>query len=194
MFKCIEAKDPELIKEIYKFRYQIACEEEGIFDKNNYPDEYESDEYDKYSLQYVFLNKKNTIVACVRLIYNSKIGYPTLNNLKLFNRKENSVLLHSRTAELSRIFIKKEYRSIKNTRQIIDLIKINTGKRMEEMNIVYSYGALERSFFRLLQIFKMPYRQIGPFQMYGRKMRAPCIMYTDELIELNKELFIEKVC
>lgn len=196
MFKCIEAKDEELIKEIYRFRYQIACEEDNIFDKKNYPKGMETDKYDKYSTQYAFFDMDRKLAACVRLVHNSEIGYPTSNALKI-NTEDKSKLSkyvqERKIGELSRIFIRKDCRGMKNTRQIIDLVKLNAGIKMKEMGIVCSYGALEESFLRLLLILKMPYRPIGSYQLYGNRMRAPCIMDTDELFELNKELFLETV-
>ncbi len=194
MFKCIEVKDPEMIKEIYRFRYQIACEEDDIFDKNNFPDKIETDDYDAYSFHYVIFDSKKSIAACVRLVNNCAKGYPTYNTLKIFPEEKKKLYSYSEMGELSRIFIKKEYRGIKNTKKIIDLVKLNTGIKMKELGIVCSFGALEESFLRLLHILKMPYKPIGPYQMYGNRLRAPCIMYTDELIELNKEMFFETVC
>ncbi len=196
MFKCIEVKDQELIKEIYRFRYHIACEEEGIFDKNNYPDKYESDKYDEYSIQYAFFDKYEKLAACVRLVHHSKIGYPAAKALKIDEREKLRLLPYEENetiGELSRIFIRKDCRGIKNTRKIIDLVKLNAGVKMKEMGVVCSYGALEESFLRLLLILKMPYRIIGPYQSYGNRMRAPCIMFTDEMMELNKELLLETV-
>ncbi len=193
MFKIIEAKDEELIKEIYKFRYHILCEEFDIFKKEDYPDGVEMDEYDNYSIQYAFFDEKNKLAACVRLVHHSDIGYPTLNALNIEQEKKKTLPSNENAAELSRIFIDKNYRCIKNTKQIINLIKLNAGNKMREMGIEYSYGALEKSFLRLLLILKMPYKPIGGYQQYGGRMRAPCIMSTDELIELNKELFFETV-
>ncbi len=193
MFKCIEAKDKELIKEIYRFRAEITCNELGSVKKEECIDGMEIDEYDRYSIQYAFFDEKDRLAACVRLVHHSDIGYPTFNALKIDPKERVNLLPDDKMAELSRIFIGKDYRCIKNTKEIIDLVKLNAGKRMAEMGIEYSYGALEKSFLRLLAILKMPYRPIGPYQQYGGRMRAPCIMSTEELLELNKELFLETV-
>jgi len=193
MFKCIEAKDEDLIKEIYRFRYRIACIEEGIFDRKSFPNECETDEFDQLSIQYAIFDKENNLAACVRLVHHSKRGYPTSKALKINPEEEKKLLPYNQMGELSRIFIRKDCRGIKNTKQIIDLVKINAGAKMKELGIVSSFGSLEESFLRLLLILKMPYRPIGPYQVYGNRMRAPCIMLTDELIELNKELFFEEV-
>lgn len=196
MFKCIEAKDEELIKEIYRFRYKVALEEDILPEGKEFKEAYEADEYDKYSIQYAFFDKNSEIAACVRLIHHSDVGYPAQNSLKIESVEKKKLMLYDekmQTAELSRIFIRKDCRGIKNTRKIIDLVKLNAGVKMKEMGVICSYGALEESFLRLLLILKMPYRIIGPYQMYGNRMRAPCIMFTDEMMELNKELFLETV-
>jgi len=193
MFKCIEVKDPEMIKEIYRFRYHIACEEDDIFDKSRFPDGLETDEYDKYSIQYIVLDDKKKIAACLRLIHDSDIGYPVLNSLKVDPDEESKLSSYKKCGEISRIFINKNYRGMKSTGLIMDLFIKKVGKRMDDMGLVFTYGALEESFLRLLNIMKMPYKKIGPFQLYGNRLRAPCIMFTDELLELNKELFFESV-
>ena len=194
MFKCIEVKDPEMIKEIYRFRADITCDELKSVKREDCIDGMETDEFDKYSIQYAIFDENKNIAACVRLIYFSKMGYPTYNHLNIYPEEKKNLLPLSSMGELSRIFIKKEYRGMKSSREIIELLKYSTGIKMKELGIMCSFGALEESFMRLLHILKMPYKPIGPYQMYGNRLRAPCIMYTDELIELNKEMFFETVC
>ena len=60
---------------------------------------------------------------------------------------------------------------------------------MIELNIEYSYGALEKPFFRLLRILKMPYEIIGTEQIHGGRMRYPSILYTNKLLEENKDFY-----
>ena len=79
--------------------------------------------------------------------------------------------------EISRIFIAKKYRNFKDTKYIVESFKKFLYSDMKKNDIRYSYGALEKSFFRLLKIYKMRYEIIGELQEYGGK-RYPCILYT----------------
>ncbi len=193
MFKCIEAKDEELIKEIYRFRYQIACEEDNIFCKDNYQEKYETDEYDKYSIHYAVLDKEGEIAGCMRLIHHSPIGYPASNHLPIFEEEKKNLLTNDEMGELSRIFIRRDCRGIKSSKRIVEAIKPLAGQKLIDLKIVFSFGALEMSFFRFLLMLKMPYRQIGPYYIYGNRKRALCVMDTKEFSSLNQEFLCEPV-
>jgi N-acyl-L-homoserine lactone synthetase len=137
----------------------------------------ESDEYDKYAIQFAVFTGEQ-ICASVRLIYNSPIGYPTENAMK-FN---SSNFKRENLAELSRIFINKKYRNLKDTKKIIDGLKKILYFKMKELDIEYSYGSLEKNFLRLLKIYKMRYEIIGECQEHGDfGLRCPCILYTKKL-------------
>ena len=63
--------------------------------------------------------------------------------------------------------------------------------KLVELGIDCSYGAVERPFLKLLNMFHIPYKPIGGEQDYvGR--RYPCIMYTHELGAANPELLRPK--
>ncbi|MGB6019318.1 MAG: hypothetical protein WBF77_06950 [Sulfurimonadaceae bacterium] len=59
---------------------------------------------------------------------------------------------------------------------------------MIDLNIAYTLGALEKPFFRLLNILHFPYKRIGDLQSYVGQ-RYPSILYTNELRAANTELF-----
>ncbi|WP_457592220.1 GNAT family N-acyltransferase [Hydrogenimonas sp.] len=192
MFKCIEAKDEELIKEIYRFRCEIACDELNILKREDYPEGYEMDEYDKYSIQYAVLNDKGEVVGCMRLVHHSPIGYPASNTLRVYDNEKGKILPDNKTGELSRIFIRSDCRGIKKSRKIVESIKPLAGKKLIELGLVYTYGALEENFFKFLLMLKMPYRRIGPYMNYSGRIRALYIMDTEEFYKLNKEFLLEK--
>ena len=191
MFKFIRVdEDKELLKKIFRFRCQILCDELRIFDRKNYTNGLEIDRYDKYSIQYVALNEKIEISATVRLIHHSPIGYPTENSMKIDDNIKNS-FDRNHLGEISRIFIAKKYRNFKDTKYIVESFKKFLYSDMKKNDIRYSYGALEKSFFRLLKIYKMRYEIIGELQEYGGK-RYPCILYTSTLEKDNPHLLKEK--
>ncbi|HIE35378.1 MAG TPA: GNAT family N-acetyltransferase [Campylobacterales bacterium] len=188
MFKFIRVKkeDTALMNKIFRFRYKILCDELKFFDKKMYPDGLEKDEYDKYAIEYVVLDEKSDVVATVRLIFNSPIGYPTQNHMKIYEEIEKGFNKNS-LGEISRIFISKEYRNLKDTKKIIKSLIEMIYLDLKKNNVEYSLGALELSFLRLLRIFGIKYEIIGELQHYGNK-RYPCLLYTSVLEKYNPKL------
>ncbi len=186
MFKYVEAKDEELIKKIYKFRCQIACDELKILNRENYPDGLETDEYDRYSIHFAALDKNGEIASCLRLIHHSPIGYPTENEMKI--EKNLASVDRNKIGEISRIFIHRNYRDMKSSKEIFRLAKLYVCPKMKKLGIEYTFGALEKSFHRLLGIFGMPYEIIGEPQIHGGRMRYPSLLSTKRLAEANPDL------
>ena len=184
-FDFLEVTDREMIEDVFKFRYQVISETKIFHDyfiDNNFTDNKESDMYDDYSAHFVALNSENNICATVRLIYNSPLGYPT-ENCMVF---DNTSFDRDKLGEISRIFIDKKYRDMKNTKIIIENLKKLLCSKMLKLGIKYSYGALEPRFIRLLDMYKMHYEIIGEKQLHGKMgLRYPAIMYTNQLLSDN---------
>ncbi len=182
----VDKNNSELMERIFRFRCEILCDELKYFDKKNYPDGLEKDRYDKFSIHYAAVDENGNLVSTVRLIYGSQIGYPTENNMVIYEDIKKS-LNREKLGEISRIFIAKKFRNFKTTKLIITsfirLIYID----MKRLEIEYSYGALELGFLRLLRLFKIRYEIIGDLQNYGG-MRYPALLYTSVLEKDNPEL------
>ena len=149
MFRFIRVeKDRELLNKIYRFRCKILCDELKYFDKERYPDGLEIDKYDKYSIHYVALDNENEIAATVRLIHHSPIGYPTENSMNISDNVRNA-FNRDKLGEISRIFIDKKYRNLKDTKFLIETFKKFLYMDMKEERIEYSYGSLQKSCMRL---------------------------------------------
>jgi len=185
-FRFLEVNDNRLLDKVFSFRYKILMEIYPEYLKTiGLKNEKEYDKYDKYSVHFAALDDKKNICATVRLIYHSPVGYPTESNAKF----DNSMFCRNKLGEVSRIFIDKQYRNMKTTKNIIEALKHYLYIKMMQEGIEYTYGNLEKNFFRLLKIYKMPYHLIGEFQQnqyFG--WRYPCILYTKELGKENPEL------
>jgi N-acyl-L-homoserine lactone synthetase len=184
-FTFLEVKENDLLNKVYEFRCTIMCDELKIVDRADYPDSREIDKYDPYSEHFAVLNANGEVCACIRLIHHSPLGYPTENNMT-FDIDKN-IFDRDKLGEFSRIFIGSEYRSLKTTKRLMEGIKRVGYLKLKEMGIEYSYGALEKSFLRLLNMYKMGYEPIGKEQKYGGQ-RLPCILYSKKLEEDNPEL------
>ncbi len=185
-FKFLEVTNEKLLTRVFSFRYKIFKEIYPMYmQESGFSDEKEYDKYDAYAVHFVALNEKGEVCATVRLIYHSPIGYPTENNTKF----DNSMFERNKVGEMSRIFVDKKYRSMKTTKIIIEAVKRYMYVKMIHEGIEYTYGYLEKSFLRLLRIYKMPYHPIGKIQKHKNfGLRYPCILYTQELGNENPQL------
>jgi N-acyl-L-homoserine lactone synthetase len=186
-FTFLEVSDKELLDKVFAFRYKVLEEVYPKYlQKVAIVGTKERDEYDRYAIHFTALNENAEVCATVRLIYHSPLGYPTEKNLKF----DNSMFERDKLGEMSRIFVDKQYRSIKNTKIIIEAIKEFMYVKMMQEDIAYTYGYLEESFLRLLKIYKMPYHPIGSIHQDENLggLRYPCILYTEELGIKNPEL------
>jgi len=188
MFRIVEAQDSDLLERIYRFRYFILCEEQKVFKEEDYPDGMEYDEYDQYSVQFAVLDREDKLAACIRLIHHSPIGYPTENVFKLDFKKLK--LERDKVGEMSRIFIRKEYRNLRTSREIFTLVKICLCHKMVELGLDYTLGALEDRFYSLLHKYGYPYEIIGDIRFYGGKKRFPALLSTKKLIKVNQKFCI----
>ena len=184
-FIFLEVTDKELLDKVFAFRYKVFMEIYPEYIKQlGITDAKEHDKYDPYAIHFAALDENEEVCATVRLIYHSPIGYPTENSIQF----DNSIFERDKLGEMSRIFVDKKYRSIKNTKIIIQAVKEFMYIRMMQEDIAYTYGYLEESFLRLLKIYKMPYHPIGEKQKHQEfGVRYPCILYTEELGTANPE-------
>ncbi len=189
-FKFLHVTDQTTLNKVYRFRYKVWCEESNILDRSNYPDQQESDQYDDYADHFAIFDEHDEVCACIRLIHHSPIGYPTANYLEYDHEKY--VFKDKRMAELSRIFVDSSHRSIKQTKLFFTgFTKYLVYPKLKEYKIDYCYGALEKQFLKLLNIYKIPYRSIGNAKFYYGGNRHPSVMSVKELEECNPELTAE---
>ena len=184
IFKEINLDDP-IMQKVYRFRCEVLCEELKFFNLKKYPDKKEIDFYDNYSDHFVALDKKGELIAYVRMIYNSEKGFPLENNMKIYDEYKN--LPKNDITEISRLFIKKEYRGYKSSIEIIDgFLKTFIFKRLKERKIKYVYATLQRNFLRLLKALNIHFKIIGPEQIYGGK-RFPTLLAIKDLKKYRED-------
>ena len=184
-YQFIEVTSEKELEKVFAFRYQIVCEKLGVSELDNCELGRETDEYDAYSEHFAAFDEHGEVVACTRLIHHSPIGYPTDNHMKTdIDKKQFDI---DKFAELSRIFIASHMRNLKDTRSLIEGLKVIGYHKMAVLGIEYTYGALEKPFLRLLNMYKLPYKAIGEEQHYITP-RYPCLLYTHELEAANPKL------
>lgn len=188
-YQFIEVSSKEQLEKVFAFRYEILNERDDTrILLKDCKEERETDAYDAYSVHFAAFDENENIVAYTRLIHHSPVGYPMTNNMEY----DTSVWSFDseRIGEFSRIFVSPKIRSIEKLKPLFNTLKIIGYVKMESLDIAYTFGALEKSFFRLLRILHFPYERIGNLQLYLGH-RYPCVLCTDELRVVNSELFDE---
>jgi len=186
MIKFIEVKDKALLEKVFAFRFKVLDERDATRAAiTDYASGLDRDKYDDYSDHFAAFDNSGEVIACVRLIHHSPIGYPAVNNMK--TDIDLTRFDADKVAELSRIFIAKQLRNLRDTKALIEGLKAVGYAKMAALGIEYTYGGLEKAFLRLLNIYKLPYKAIGAEQEY-LGWRYPCLMYTRELEEQNPQL------
>lgn len=189
-YQFIEVSSKEQLDKVFAFRYAILDEkDETRAYLKNCKNGLETDEYDAYSVHFAAFDVAGEVIAYTRLVHHSSIGYPMTKFIHYDHESWN--FDPEKLGEFSRIFVAPHLRSIQILKTLFKPLKVIVYNKLIELNIKYTYGALEKSFFRLLSILNFPYHRIGEIQPYFGS-RYPCIMYTNELREANSELFEER--
>ena len=177
--------DDEIMEIVYKFRCKILCEELKFFNAKDYPNNKEIDKYDKYAKHYVAYDN-NSLIAYTRFIYHSPYGYPMTEHMKIDEKYKN--LDANKISEISRVFIKKEYRNYKNSKTILKSFMNNfIYPKAKKERIEYFFSALQKNFLLFLIRIKFPFKIIGEEQIYGGK-RYPTILNIKDYEIKNPEI------
>lgn len=133
----------EEMEQVQHIRYQLYAEA-GYINAADYPEGKFSDKYDGASANFLVLDKDKP-VGTVRLILNSKIGFPT-EHLFNFDRPKIS---RQNIAEISRLAIARQYRGGSRA-AMIGLMKM-IYEYANERHITYAYSFMPK---RLEQSFR----------------------------------------
>lgn len=186
---------PRLLEASYNLRYQVYCHERAFLPAEEYPDQLEVDEFDRYSVHLGVVNLRGELVATARLVQPSTEGLPVFNHCELF---PDALPLHDprfRIAEVSRLSVSRIYnrragdgffglqgptplRKGEERRGggeiVMTLYKAvyHASKRRGHTHWIV---ATEKSLQRLFSRFRFPFRPIGPeTDYYG--IVAPYLM------------------
>ncbi|MCK9393931.1 GNAT family N-acetyltransferase [bacterium] len=169
--------DKKLFDDLYKIRYEIYCLLDKLLDENDYPEKYETDEYDKHSTHLIILDKKEKIIGTTRVIRNSVLSFPTLKEFHL--EKELESLPHEKIAEISRFIIIPEYRK---TLLFLDLCKVMYLFN-KKMGIRYYLGCGEMWFIKKLKATFGEVKILGEPLFCFNALNYPFLIDTKNLEE-----------
>ena len=189
----VPGDDTETITAIRRLRYDVYCVECKYLEATKYSDGIEADEFDPYSTHFCAKNERAEMVATLRLVFDSSLGFPLESHAGPLS-DEYHRLPRDKTAEISRLILAKSYRrrandglygadlgnqegmsqaEISYRRSQYPLILFGLFKEMyvESLNIGLQYwlAAMEPGLQRMLSNFGLGLKQVGePMSYYGQ--------------------------
>lgn len=93
----------------YQLRYQVYCDEMRFEDKNKFPNQLETDQWDKEAIHFIVRHKSTGhYLGALRLAQGNKMGLPLEKHSILFNELKQDQ--YSLSLEISRLCVIKEAR------------------------------------------------------------------------------------
>jgi N-acyl amino acid synthase of PEP-CTERM/exosortase system len=203
MFETVAATTPELLREVYRLRYQVYCVENSFEDPADNPDGLEIDPYDNHSIHALLLHKASGMPAgTVRLVL-PRPG-ETSGSLPLHAVCRDPLLTQpdflpiESTAEFSRFAVSKEFRrrlgdklygralpaEEADQRRIVPHITLGLMAGALQMTqgrgIDHVCAVMEPALLRLLTRLGIRFKPLGEMvEHHGR--RQPCYTQVDQL-------------
>jgi N-acyl amino acid synthase of PEP-CTERM/exosortase system len=190
---------PQLLSDSYNLRYQVYCLERGFLPAEDYPDQLETDVFDRYSVHIGVVNLQGDIVATARLVESSAAGLPMFQHCSLFSDSTSLYQRARRVVEVSRLSVSRRYNrragdgfySLQGATDRNDGPERRGGGEIvltlykalyqasKRLGFTHWVAATERSLQRLVAKYGFPFKAIGPeTDYYG--LVAPYLMDLQE--------------
>jgi N-acyl amino acid synthase of PEP-CTERM/exosortase system len=214
-FEVIDARSPELLREVFHLRYRVYYLEQRApgFEASNCPGEMESDGYDRHSSHILLRHlPSGEFVGTARLILpdplNSEKPFPierhTPFDPAIF---DISRLPRQHTAEISRLVIVRRFRRRKDDSEKVEsemVVEERSIKKMRrfphpmlalvvglirmsaEHNITHWLSMMEPALNRLLGLYGLEHDPVGPITEYYGQRRPYYVNLTGMLDRMYK--------
>ncbi len=100
--------DEKELKQVYRLRYKVYCDEWEFENPDKHPNGIEVDEFDKHAVHFAVRDDSQKTVGTVRMILNSEEGFPIEKYCEIDTG--NSEIPKENIAEISRLAISRVYR------------------------------------------------------------------------------------
>ena len=182
-FRKITSRDQ--LQEAYRLRFQVYSRECSFLKESEYPQGYETDEFDPFSAHFGAFDQQDRMVGTVRLILPCSSRFPIEEHCPTLEF-DRSLTPRGNCAEVSRLIISKLYRRRANDglyyeAQVEDERVEGKGgfftRRVRPMafglyramyqeskrtGILHWFALMEKSLWKLLNIHGLAFRPIGP--------------------------------
>jgi N-acyl amino acid synthase of PEP-CTERM/exosortase system len=190
-FEVVRASTPFLLDQVYRLRYQVYCVENAYRDRQL--EGREKDIYDERSVHALLVHRRSEAVAgTVRVILpGTDQQHPPLPINIVADSEQRELLRRlprSRTAELSRFAVSKEFRQRCTDREdhrMLRYITIGLIRAALELccdhGIKYVCAVMERSLIRLLGRLGFVFDHLGGLIEY-HGARQPCVAQVNQIV------------
>lgn len=209
-------EDMQDLKKLYQLRYDVYCLQKGFLDPNNYPDQFETDAFDKHSLHFGAFDDLGNALGTLRLVKNSSQGFPMLDHCDI--NVPDHIL--EKAGEISRLAVSSIIRKRKSDGEYgmeiegggLDgnpLIRPNNNRRQHRPDIVVGLykslyqeskkqgithwlAAMEPGLLKLLKRFYFNFESIGPEVDYYGPVRPYIVSLEaveDQVYECSKPFY-----
>jgi N-acyl amino acid synthase of PEP-CTERM/exosortase system len=100
---------PQLLEESHRMRYQIYCVERRFLSAEDYPDQRESDTFDRDSVHVGVVDGEGELVGTARIVKPNSAGLPFLRHCSLFPEETALTEEGNMVVEISRVCIARRY-------------------------------------------------------------------------------------
>ena len=199
-FEVVRASTPTLLDQVYRLRYQVYCVENAYEDPDRQVAGRETDIYDERSVHALLVHRRSDAVAgTVRVILPGTDRQDPPLPISVVADAEQRELLrqlpYSRTAELSRFAVSKEFRqrcADPEDRRMLRYITIGLIRGALEMcrdhDIRYVCAVMERSLIRLLGRLGFVFEHLGGLIEY-HGARQPCVAQVNQIVSSAEGTF-----
>jgi len=190
-FEVVRASTPTLLDQVYRLRYQVYCVENNYEDPDRQVDGRETDIYDDRSVHALLIHRRSAEIAgTVRVILPGR-GTELPLPINLVADPDQRELLrrlpYSRTAEISRFAVSKEFRQRCTEAEDRRILRyVTTGliraalEICREREIQYGCAVMERALIRLLGRLGFVFDHIGGLIEY-HGARQPCVASVNQI-------------
>ena len=192
------------MEDVFRFRYQIYCNEKQFLSRIDYPHGMEFDEYDDQAVHFIVYGDDQAPLGYMRTIDDSRGGRFPLFDHGLTVHPDFIVPPTGRAVETSRMMVRSDYRhafrsatdgfSTRHTlkdppaRNASDLIQLKllrlAYRHALESDVRWFFAAIERPMARKLNMMGFPFKAIGPVGDYF----GAVLPYALDLRELESRL------
>lgn len=174
------------LKESYRLRYQVYCQDKNFLDPALYPDKIETDKYDGIAAHFYHIENAR-VVGTMRMIpWSEEVSFPTTNHAPFLLRTLNTLEFPiDATAEISRLYLSK---SCGDRCSAILLMFKELYRVSKKAGITHWLASFERPLRKILEKHSIKFNMLSPVEIdyYGKVN-----VYGVSIIELEAEIQIK---
>ena len=215
-FEVIDADSPGLLRDVFRVRYQVLCVEQRApgFEPSNYPDQMESDDYDRHSSHILLVHRPSgAYVGTSRLILPDPLDTQKPFPAERYTSVDPALmdlskLPRQRIAEISRLFVLRQFcrrrEELESHSTLIDVtnpsiqhqrrfphpvlaLAVGIIRMSAKHEITHWLSVMEPALNRLLGLYGLQLDPIGPLTEHHGKRRPYYVNLTSMLDRMYKE-------